>query len=476
MSDLLRRSSARVSPLLSVLKQRREGGSEPEASAAPTPAGDERAQAGVPVSLDQARGVARLREMALTRIAQTVAPGSERGAGSEVAEVIGPATPAFGGHSPRLMARRAQRRRQHRGILASFIVCVAVPTLLAAFYYLFLASNQYVSEVRFAVRAVERNAGRDAANAVGGPPNALAGNTDSFIVADYVTSRQFVDEMNAKIDLRKIFAPPSADFWTRFNTAAPVEALVDHWRSLVVSHYDLSTGILSVKVRAYTPQDSQRLAQAVLDGSERLANELTNRGRQDFVRFAEAEVQKAEQRLQTARNAMSDFRRTEGTFDPVRMATSNADLGAKLRADLSNLRAEAVALSASMQPSAPLVQTLNSRIRATEEQLRRVEGEAMRNGAGADGDMSSLIARYASLDSEQGFAEKSYGMAVEALRSARGLADRQQVYLATFARPALAESSQYPNRPTSILLVAGFATLIWITGLLIVLGIRDHMR
>ena len=476
MSDSPAQSAPRVSPLLSVLRQRRpRTGAEAEGAAEPAPAASdavvetgagEASAADVPAPWFRGQASASPRRAPILRDVTALS-------GADAATV---ATPAFGSGSSQLAARRSQRRRQRWGVLASFLAVVGVPTVAASAYYLFVASDQYVSEAKFALRSIERNTGRDAANVTGGPPGALSGNTDSFIIADYITTRQFIDEVQGKIDLRGIFSNPAADFWTRFDPKAPVEALVNHWRAMVLSRYDMSTGILTVKVRAYTPEDSLRLAQAVISGSEHVANELTNRGRQDFIRFAETEVRKAEERLQSARNALGSFRRTQGTFDPVRVATSNADLLAKLRSDLAGMRADAATLSVAMQPNAPALQTLTNRIRATEQQVRAVENDGQRGGAGEGGDMGSMVARYASLDAEQTFAEKSYGMAMDALRSARSVADRQQVYLATFSQPALAESAQFPNRPTSIALVAGFAMLFWLTGLLIVLGVRDHMR
>lgn len=479
--------AARVSPLLSVLRQRRGAGRTP-ADAAPVeppapgdPAEDPPEEAGPaePESMKrwlEGRPVNRKASAKPPILREVSALAGEAETARRVAEAPVRPLPGLPDQASHLAGRRARRQRQRRGILLSFIALVVLPTLAAALYYGFVATDQYVSEVKFALRSVERNGGHDSASVVSGVPNALAGNTDSFIIADYITTRQFVDEVQRKIDLRRIFSNPNADAWSRFDPAAPIEALVSHWRAMVMSRYDLSTGILTVKVRAYTPEDSYRLAQTVIDGSERLANELTDRGRRDFVRFAETEVQKAEARLRGARDALGHFRRTEGTYDPVRVAMSNADLLAKLRSDLASLRAEASALSVSMQPNAPMIQTLTGRIKATEQQIRSVEAEGQRNGQGLGADMGSMVARYASLESEQTFAEKSYGMAMDALQAARGLADRQQIYLATFARPALAESAQFPNRPASIAVVAGFALLVWLTGLLLVLGIRDHMR
>jgi capsular polysaccharide transport system permease protein len=475
--------AARVSPLLSVLRQRRvKAGAVPaEAPAPDEPAEGPDAEPGAEDGPDNVarwrRGQPAIRPSAKPPILREVtALAGEPETARRIADAPTRPLPGLPDQASQFAGRRARRHRQRRGIVLSFLALVVLPTLAAALYYGFVAADQYVSEVKFALRSVERSGGHDSASVVSGVPNSLAGNTDSFIIADYITTRQFVDEVQRKIDLRQIFSNPRADLWSRFDPAAPIEALVGHWRAMVMSRYDLSTGILTVKVRAYTPEDSYKLAQTVIDGSERLANELTNRGRQDFVRFAETEAQKAEARLRNARDALGNFRRTEGTYDPVRVATSNADLLAKLRSDLASLRAEASALSGSMQPNAPMIQTLTGRIKATEQQVRSVEAEGQRNGQGAGADMGSMVARYASLESEQTFAEKSYGMAMDALQAARGLADRQQIYLATFARPALAESAQFPNRPASIAVMAGFALLVWLTGLLVVLGIRDHLR
>jgi capsular polysaccharide transport system permease protein len=484
------KGTTRVSPLLSVLRQRRPPADvAPAGAPLPDEPADPRARdadlgadagpAEMPDNVTRwfgGQASARRAPDKTPVLREVTGPVAADETARRIAEAPVRPLPGLPDPATRLAGRRARRQRQRWGILVSFLAFVAVPTLAAALYYGFIASDQYVSEVKFALRSVERNAGHDAASVVSGVPNALAGNTDSFIIADYVTTRQFVDEVQGKVDLRRIFSHPSADLWSRFNPAAPVEALVNHWRAMVMSRYDLSTGILTVKVRAYTPEDSFKLAQTVLDGSERLANELTNRGRQDFVRFAESEVQKAEARLRGARDALGNFRRTEGTYDPVRVATSNADLLAKLRSDLAGMRAEAAALAGSMQPNAPMIQALTGRIKATEQQVHSVEAEGQRNGQGLGGDMGSMVARYATLESEQTFAEKSYGMAMDALQAARGLADRQQIYLATFARPALAESAQFPNRPASTAVVAGFALLVWLTGLLVVLGVRDHMR
>lgn len=457
MSEPIKETRPRVSPLLSALKQRTP---EPEAAA------------------DASGQGATVKELKAFQLAR--GEGAEAEARRKPDDASGEAVDAtalFDDRATGALARRkAARHRRRWGLIASFLLVVMLPTIITTAYYLFIASDQYVTEVKFALRSVERRGGNDTVGATTAVPSAVADIADSFIIADYIATRQFVDELDSKVGLRAMMSRPEGDFWARLPADAPVESLVNHWRSVVNSRFELSTGILSVRVRAFTPEDSYRLAEAVIDGSERLANDLTARGRQDFVRFAEVELKGAERRLQAAREALSAFRVSEGVVDPIRTATNNADLIAKLRTDLTALRAEASALAASMDAGAPPMQTINRRIRATEQQLQSVEADSMRNGRTANGDMAGLLSRFAALEAEQTFAEKSYSAALEALHNARSVADRQQVYLATYVRPALPQSPQYPHRPQSIALAAGLALLAWLIGTLLVLGVRDHMR
>lgn len=367
-------------------------------------------------------------------------------------------------------------RRKGRGILASFLAMVGAPTILALVYFGMIASNQYVTEVKFALRSTERNSSHDVVGATTGLPSAVTGIADSFIVAEFITTRQLVDEIESKVGLRRILSHPSADYLSRLSPSAPVETLVDHWRSMVRSRYELSTGILSVQVRAFTPDDSLRLAQAVVESAERLANELTGRGREDLVRFSEAELKKTEARLHAARQGLVDFRRTATNSNVALAAGSRLEQLARLRTELSTLNGNQSELSPVMGPTSPQMQTLGNRIRETEQQIQTIEAEGRVGNEGGDTDPDGTVARYIALETEQSMAERDYGNAVQALRSSQALANRQQVYLATFARPAMPESSRYPSRLASIALVMGLSFLAWTVTLLIVLGIRDHMR
>jgi capsular polysaccharide transport system permease protein len=371
---------------------------------------------------------------------------------------------------PRFTAKRHQPRR---GLWASFLVLVAVPTLIAVIYYVVFAANQYVSSAKFSLRAADHASGdmqslRDA-------PSSPAAIAASFVVVDYLTTRQFVDEAEKSVGLRAMFSNSSADFWTRLDPNIPIERLVSYWRDMVSASYDLSTGILSVSVRAFTPQDSLRLANAVVEGSEKIANQLTQKSRQDMLVSAERQLEHAETRFKTAQASISAFRRSDGASDLSKLAVNNADQLARARGELSAMKTEYSYLSSIMTPTAPAIRILGGKLKAKEDQVAELAEAGAQTGS-PSANIGAAIARLETLESDRSFAEKNYTAALEAMQRARSSADHQQIYLSAYAKPALAESSQYPNRLGSIGLVAGVALVIWLLTLLLVLGVRDHMR
>lgn len=441
-----------VSPLRSVLKQRSE-------NAAAMPAVEARRTAGQDALL---RDDTVAREQDLKPI---TSPGG-RGA-LDVAD---------DGSGIDLLRPRftSKRRRPRRGLWASFLLLVVAPTLAAAIYYAGFAANQYVSSAKFSFRAADQGTGGDM-QGLRDAPSSPAAIAASFVVVDYLTTRQFVDEAEKTVGLRAMFSNPAADFWTRLEANIPIERLVTYWRSMISASYDLSTGILSVSVRSFTPEDSLRLASAVVDGAERTANQLTQQSRQDMLASAERQLERAETRLKEAQANIAAFRKNNGASDPSKLAASNADQLAKARSELSAMKTEFSYLSTMMTLTAPPIRLLAAKLKAKEDQVAEL-AEVGANVSSTSANVGAAIGRFEALESDRALAEKNYAAAMDNLQRARISADRQQIYLSAYAKPALAGSSQYPNRLASIGLVAGVALMGWLLTVLLVLGVRDHMR
>ncbi|MDQ0512529.1 hypothetical protein [Ancylobacter amanitiformis] len=414
-----------------------------------------------------------------------------------------------------LAERLPRKRRQRRsiGLWTSFFLMVALPTLAAGLYYGLIVSNQYLSEFRFAVRSQDfAPAGASAASTALGAAARAGGYTDNFLVVDYLTSRQAVEDLSKTLDLRAMFDRPGVDILSRLSGDDTMENLVSYWQSMIDASFDLATGLALVRVRAFTPDDAYTIAATLVKQSEKLINEISARARIDAVRFAESDVSRAEQRLRDARGALRQFRDTEQTPDAARTAGGTLDLAMKLRGELAGLQSQLSSLRTYMDPNAPTVKVLESRIAATAKQItaiereigkgnrevanrevggREVQAPAAQAGTagaataaapatgstmpGAAPVLSDVLSNYEDVDLSRQFAEKYYDTTLSALELARSEAAAQQTYVATYVQPARAQASLYPQRLMTTLIIFLAAGALWFVSVMVFFSIRDHV-
>lgn len=395
---------------------------------------------------------------------------------------------------------RRRRAKRSTGLWASFFLMVALPTIAAGIYYGFFVSNQYVSEFRFAVRNQSFSpAGATSASTALGAAARSGIFTDNFLVVDYITSRQAVEDLMKTVDLQAMYSRQNVDWLSRLTAGVTMEGLVGYWQSMITATFDMATGLAHVQVRGFTPEDAFTIASTLVKQSEKLINDISARSRQDAVRFAESDVARAEQRLRDARAQMHKFRDSEQTPDAAKTAGGTLDLAMKLRGELAGLQSQLASLRTYMDPSAPSVRVIESRIAATTKQIATIErelgkgdpnrGAAIAAGAGAAAAgptaggaatggspvIAEMLSNYEDVDLSRQFAEKYYETTLSALELARSEAASQHTYVATYVQPALAQASEYPQRVVSVLIVLFSAAAIWFISVMVFFSIRDHI-
>lgn len=105
----------------------------------------------------------------------------------------------------------AQPQRRHWMLLVSFLVMVALPTVLWAWYLWTRASDQYVSTVGFSVR---KEGATPSIDLLGGlmPLGGGSGASDTDILYEYIRSQDMVEKIDQQLDLRTRFARLAAGF------------------------------------------------------------------------------------------------------------------------------------------------------------------------------------------------------------------------------------------------------------------------
>ena len=374
-------------------------------------------------------------------------------------------------------ARMRPQRRRRRAMVWTLALAVALPTLLAAVYFGLFASDQYVVEMRFAVKNTSQSQSTDVLGLFAGIPGATSAVTDSYIVIDHMMSRELLDKLEEKIGIRAIYSRPEVDYLSRFDNTWSAEEFVKYWRKMVKAGFDGASQIVAVDVRAFTPGDAKLVAENILSLSEELVNDLSARARADAVKHAQQEVKRMEDRLRVNRTALRSFRDTEQEFDPAKKVEARYAILGKLEEEITTRKTRLANLRSFMGVEAPSVKVVVSEIAALERQLEEERSKLGRADQGKGSNAQSiggLAANYEELVVDREFAEKSYLSALASLERARIEADRQQRYLATIVRPTLPQEALFPRRILAICSVFGISLVLWALGVLIIYAVRDH--
>lgn len=361
--------------------------------------------------------------------------------------------------------------------ISSLLIIVVIPTLLTALFYIFIATNQYSTISQLSIRTASGTTSSLGSSSMLGGMSAFPGTEilDSFVVLDYINSRDMIAELEKKIDLRAIYDRPEADFYYRFDPTKPIEDFVEYLRMMIIPEYNTLSNVITLTVRAFRPADAQLVAENVIAASERLVNDLSRRSRDDALREARAEVARAEQRLRLTRTAIASFRGNEVDIDPEGSATAQQAVISNLETQIANTRAQLNAILPTMSEKSPRVIQMRGQIDALEKQvLAERQKVAQQAGTGLNTALSERLTKYEELLTEREFAEQTYVSALGSLEGARMQADRQQRYVSVFVTPRLPEEPLYPEGLRWTAAIFGLTMLIWGVFCIMVAGVRDN--
>lgn len=360
------------------------------------------------------------------------------------------------------------------GIIFAFLLVVIIPIATSGIYLAFFTSDQYASEVRFAVRGgSETSSPGDLLSGLTGSTSAIR-LQDSLILADFIRGRGMVEILEDQLQLRKKFSGPHVDYVFGFNPNRSIERLVKYWWWQVDVQVDRISGIITVVVSAFTAKDAFDIANVIISASEKLVNDLSERARRDALRTAQNELTLAERLLQSKIAAMKQLRTSEQVLDPTKQSEALTKVISDMRLELVRMESDYAAQRKNVDETAPQMRVLDARIRAAREQIKLLEARMTSVSPDQKGVLAESISHFDRLRLEQEFAQKQYIAAAAALERARLEVESQQVYLTTFLRPVLAEEGIYPRRWWIMLAITILCLTLWGLGTGAAVLIRNH--
>jgi capsular polysaccharide transport system permease protein len=291
---------------------------------------------------------------------------------------------------------------------------------------------------------------------------------DTMAIVSYIESRDLVEKLDAQLGLRKKYSDSSIDYAARFNKDKPIEKFVEYWSKMARTTISAQAGIAALDVRAFSPQDAQQIAIAVLEACDALVNSMNERMYRDTVASAERDVSAAAGLLKTARLNFQQERNKEGILDVGQTGQSLSTLATDLETRLLRAQSDYTAKKPYLADTAAQMRILKSQMASLSEQLDAVRARMTSSGAIAEGSLSEKVGRFANLELEQRIAEKRLSAASAALDTARVVSERKLLYLHKIVAPGLPEEARYPRRMLNIgmVLMLSFAIYLCVLGII----------
>jgi capsular polysaccharide transport system permease protein len=331
---------------------------------------------------------------------------------------------------------------------------------VTALWLFAIAAPRYVSEASFIVRSTTPNAADAFARAVQANTGAARAVDETYVVNNYLTSRDVVGLLVKNNDLRAILSRPQADFIFRYPTfwrAENSESLYRRFRWMVSADIDTATNISKVEVNAFRPEDARAITVALLGYAEELVNKLNARAYEDAQRTANRFVEIASQDIAAIEVELKDFRNASGVVDPSVEADAQLKLIAALWTALARVEAT-IAKNSALSPNNPGLKSLKEQARAYRETIEKRKLEM----AGSSASMAAKLEKFDQLMLRRTLAVKTLESAVANREKARQDASQQHLYIQLVAKPSLSvDYATYPHSVRDILGVLVFSLIVF---------------
>lgn len=357
-----------------------------------------------------------------------------------------------------------------KGRYGLFHLMVTIPTLLAAFYYTFMAADIYTSESRFIVKSPGKPVPTGFASLlVGGE---LGGGADVSAVREYATSRDALAALQRGGKIEQIYNRPEADLFSRLKSGlgkSSFEDLYEYYQTRITIENVNKSNVTLLKTQAFRPEDARWINEQLLEQSEALVNRLNERSRADTVSYAEKEVAAARERSNAAAVALARFRNANGIIDPDKQALVSMQMISKLQDELIAANT-LLAQTRRLAPQNPQIEAYEARTAAIQQEIKR-QTQLL---AGGQESLAGKATEYARLSLESQFADKLLTAAMASLENASTEARRQQVYIERVAQPNAPDEATRPRRLRGIVAVLSMALVAWGVVTLLLAALREH--
>jgi capsular polysaccharide transport system permease protein len=375
-------------------------------------------------------------------------------------------TPQASQPTPRELVRREQRRRA----LRSVALWVLGPTLLATIYYAIITPPQYETDTSFSIRGAQPASSGVLAGL--GLVTPAGTTTDPRLVVSYLMSPAAIADLKAHYGLSQAFSHFSLDPLAYLSPNSSIEWTTWFWNNHMKATYNSTNNDVDVAVNAYSPQESQRLAQGVLAEAKFVEDVLNKEVQQGSLNLAIAQVASTKKDYDAATKEITALQGNVNVLTISTEATEAVALVGQIDTQLATLKVQQAGVQAAFNPTSPQAKSIADQIATLEAQ--RTKDMALAKAAPGPSQAEHDIEVQAALLDYQ-FAQKNYFAAESALVASQPQ-NQNQSFVVAFIPPVMAEASNYWIRFLNVVAVALASVLVLGAGSLGYSVIKDHLQ
>ncbi len=316
---------------------------------------------------------------------------------------------------------------------------------LISLYWLFMASDRYVSEVSVITQRTDQVSGQgfDFSSFIAG--TGVSTRPDQLLLREYLLSMDMLHKLDAELNLRSHYSDPQRDLLSRmWGQDQELEWFHRHYLSRTEIEFDDYAGVLRIKAQAYDPETARAITRMLVREGEEFMNRMAHDLAEVQVSFLAVQVEEAQARVMLARQALLEFQNVSGMVSPQAAAESISAIIARLESQRTDLQTQLAALPARLDADHPNIVRLKQSIAAVDRQIARERAKL----ASPDGNtLNYTVEAFQRLEMDVSFAQDIYKTALVALERGRMDATRTLKKVSVLQDASLPE---YPLQPRRI--------------------------
>ncbi|API87379.1 Wzz/FepE/Etk N-terminal domain-containing protein [Francisella uliginis] len=328
----------------------------------------------------------------------------------------------------------------------SFISIVIIPTMVFAFYYLFLATPRYESTAMVSLNQNNTAAPVDSSLTsligAGSSPN----NVHSYLLIDYIQSSQMLYFLQKDLNLKAMYQSNKIDFFSRLSNDADDQDFLKYYNKMISTSYNEQSNAITINVQGFTAIQAKKILSDIVKRSQDAIDYISHTLAENRMKFNREQLDEIKKRALDAQDQLIEFQNKKGFVDPENSVTSKSTVIADLKGRLSTAETKLTNLKSYMNPESSEIKATEQEILALKTQIDREKTEFLaEDPKDKKSELGDLVSNYQWLKLNAEFTMTEYQSALQSFEMAKLDSQSQQSYLVDIVKPTLPDYPQYPS-------------------------------